>query len=354
MGSRSTIIIRASVALFVGLLTSALGGCGKSDSAASAGNPSTAPSGPGTAAAFDSVKEVRLGYFANVTHAQAVLGVASGDFQTAVAPANLSTKVFNAGPSLIEALIAGEVDIGYVGPGPVLTAWAQTHGKELNVVSGAAANGVVIVAGPKSNIHSLPDLAGKKIATPQRNNTQDISARHYVMSVLNQTDDKNVIPIANPEQVGRMLAGDIDAAWAPEPWGSRLVKAAGGTIIGQEKDLWPDHQFSLTVVIARHEFLHQHPQIVKAFLAAHHAWTLKLAANPQTYADQLGSAIFDLTKARLPEGVLPASLENVVFTDDPNAATFAAMAQWSKDLGVVREPIALDGLIDTSILESLK
>ena len=191
------------IAILLGLLPLTLAGCGKSaaqDSSASGAAPTA-------------VSEVRLGYFANVTHAQAVLGVSSGDFQSAIAPAKLNCKVFNAGPSLIEALIAGQIDIGYVGPGPTLTAWAETHGQEPTVISGAAADGVVIVAGPKSNIQTMNDLAGKKIATPQRNNTQDISARHYVLDVLHQENDKNVIPVANSEQVGRMLAGDIDAAW---------------------------------------------------------------------------------------------------------------------------------------------
>jgi NitT/TauT family transport system substrate-binding protein len=124
--------------------------------------------------------EVRLGYFANVTHAQAVLGVANGDFQRAIAPAKLSPKVFNAGPSLIEALFAGEIDIGYVGPGPAINAHAKSRGTGIRVIAGAAANGVLIVARKDSGIDSLSQLVGKKIATPQIGNTQDISAKHYL------------------------------------------------------------------------------------------------------------------------------------------------------------------------------
>ena len=299
------------------------------------------------------VKEVRLGYFANITHAQAVLGVTSGDFKAAIAPVKLDTKVFNAGPSLIEALIAGQIDIGYVGPGPTLTAWAETHGQEITVISGAADDGIVIIAGPKSNITSLAGLKGKKIATPQRNNTQDISARHYVTDELHQSNDKNVIPIANPEQAGRMIAGDIDAAWAPEPWGSRLVAQAGGKIIAEEKDLWPDHHFSLTVVIARQEFLRDHPDLVRKFLAVHHAWTVKLQAKPQDYVVSLQDALLDLTKSKLSADVLSQSISHVTFTDDPSKMTFATMNKWSIDLDIIKHPIPLDGLIDTSILTSL-
>jgi NitT/TauT family transport system substrate-binding protein len=301
-------------------------------------------------AAQDNPAVVRLGYFANVTHAQAILGVASGDFAQAVQPAELKTLVFNAGPSLNEALLHDDVDIGYIGPGPALTAWAVSHGEAVTVVSGSAANGVLIVAGPNSGIHSLADLAGRKIATPQTGNTQNISARHYVLDVLNQDDDRNVIPVSNSELVGRMLARDVDAAWAPEPWGSRLVAMAGGTVIGQEKDLWPDHEFSLTLVIVRKQFLRDHPDVVKKFLAAHQAWTKKLNDSPQTYADRLASALYDLTKATLPKGVLQSSLSNVKFTDDPLPATLQTMAQWSLELGVINQPIKLDGLIDTSML----
>src|SRR5688572_13458963 len=111
--------------------------------------------------------EVRLGYFGNVTHAQAVLGVASGDFTDAVAPAKFSTKVFNAGPSLIEALFSNNIDIGYVGPGPALSAHEKSRGEGIRVIAGAAANGVLIVARKDARIASLKDLAGKRIATPQ-------------------------------------------------------------------------------------------------------------------------------------------------------------------------------------------
>src|SRR2546421_12938067 len=112
-------------------------------------------------------QEVRIGYFANVTHAQAVLGVSGGSFEKAVGPAKLSTKVFNAGPSLIEALFAGEIDIGYVGPGPVLNAHAKGRGEEIRVIGGAADHGGLIVARNDSGIHSPAELAGKRGATRQ-------------------------------------------------------------------------------------------------------------------------------------------------------------------------------------------
>src|SRR5262245_8008586 len=144
---------RMATRILVALLSALVLGCDKSDT------KSTAP-----------LKELRLGYFANATHAQAVLGVDSGDFARAISPAELKTKVFNAGPSLIEALFAEEVDIGYVGPGPALSAYARSHGEGARVISGVAANGVVIVARKDSGINSTRDLLGKRLATPQKGN----------------------------------------------------------------------------------------------------------------------------------------------------------------------------------------
>src|SRR5215212_8807649 len=206
---------------FVFLAAALFTAIGCDNSAGTTGSPTTASSSAGSGPS-----EVRIGYFANLTHAQAVLGVASKDFDNAVAPAKVSTKVFNAGPSLIEALFAGEIDIGYVGPGPALTGFGQSQGKNIRVISGSASNGVLVVARKDSGINTLQDLAGKKLATPQHGNTQDISARHYLKSEL-KADLKDVRPIANAEQAGLMTRGEVDASWAPEPWGSLLVAQTG-------------------------------------------------------------------------------------------------------------------------------
>jgi NitT/TauT family transport system substrate-binding protein len=298
--------------------------------------------------------EVRLGYFANLTHAQAVLGVASKDFENAVAPAKVTTKVFNAGPSLVEALFAGEIDIGYVGPGPALNAHAKSRGQGIRVVAGAAANGVLIVARKDSAIDTLQDLKGKRVATPQLANTQDIAARYYLTHELGQPDHKNVIPIPNAEQVAMMSNGQIDAAWAPEPWGSFLVAQAGAKVIGQEKDLWPQKEFSITVVVTTPEFLQKNPATVEKLLAAHRVWTGRLNKEPAKYAPQLKAALFALTNKQLPEGVVESALANTKFTDEPLPHTFETMATWSHELGYAKEKTDVGGLIDTSVLQKLK
>lgn len=299
------------------------------------------------------VSEVRIGYFANFTHAQAVLGVDTGEVAQAVGPAKVSTKVFNAGPSLIEALFAGEIDIGYVGPGPALTGFGQSKGKNIRIVSGSAANGVLVVARKDSGINTLQDLAGKKLATPQHGNTQDISARHYLKSEL-KADLKDVRPIPNAEQAGLMTRGEIDASWAPEPWASYLVAEVGAKVIAREQDLWPEKAFAITLVVTTPEFLEKHPDVVEKVLRVHQTWTDRLASDPDTYLPQLEAALFKLTNKKLPAGVLKASVANTTFTDDPLPHTFEKFSAWSYDLGFAKDPVDPAGLIDTTIATKVR
>lgn len=340
--------VRAGAMIAIGAVAAALAGGngGQADAAPEAPAPAASP-----AKAPD---EVRIGYFANLTHAQAVLGVSSGDFEKAVSPSKFSTKVFNAGPSLIEALFAGEIDMGYVGPGPALTAFEKSKGEGVKIVAGAAANGVVIVASKESGIKTLKDLAGKRIATPQLGNTQDIAAKHYLMSELKQSDLDKVIPVPNAEQSAMMLRGQIDAAWAPEPWGARLVAEAGGTIIAEEKDLWPNKEFVLTAIVVRPEFLKEHPDVVKKVLEVHQDWTAKLQADAEGQVPKISEALLALTGKKLDADVLKEAISRVKFTDQPSEETLRTMSSWAFDLGFARRKVDISALVDRSVLDQLK
>ncbi|HMN40263.1 MAG TPA: ABC transporter substrate-binding protein [Phycisphaerales bacterium] len=296
-------------------------------------------------------KQVRIGYFANVTHAQALLGVDSGDFAKAVAPSTLVARTFNAGPSLIESLFAGEIDIGYIGPSPAVNAFVQSRGKGIRVIAGAAANGVVVVARPGSGIRTLADLKGKRLATPQLGNTQDISARHYLETVLMQTGADGVMPIANAEQAAMMSRGRIDAAWAVEPWASRLVAEAGGVVVAEEKELWPDRLFPLTLVVATPEFLEQHRDVVERLLVAHTSWTKRLAERPREHVASIAGALEKLGGKGLSEDLLTAALSRVVFTSEPMPSEIATFATWASDLGLARSVPDVGLLVDTRCLE---
>ncbi|MBK8268320.1 MAG: ABC transporter substrate-binding protein [Planctomycetes bacterium] len=299
------------------------------------------------------LEELRLGYFANISHAQAMLGVHTHEFEKAIAPVRLTHRVFNAGPLLIEALFAGELDIGYVGPGPVINAFVKSRGEGIRVIAAGASNGVVIVARPGSGIQKLSDLKGRRLATPQLGNTQDISARHYLLRELGQADVDNVIPIPNAEQSGLMVRGEIDAAWVPEPWGARLVKEAGAKIIAEEKDLWPEKEFSLAVIVTTPEFLKQHPQAVRQFLAAHIEMTRRLNAEPEACAAMFIEAMKAESGKSMSVELLKAAMSRTKYTNWPLEGTFRNYATWLRDVGFSRQNVDVKNLFETGILNSL-
>jgi NitT/TauT family transport system substrate-binding protein len=163
-----------------------------------------------------------------------------------------------------------------------------------------------------------------------------------------------VLPVANTEQLQLLAQNKIDASWAPEPWGSRLIVEAGGKLIAEEKDQWPSKEFVLTLVVTTPRFLKEHPDIVAKVLKVHAQWTARLTNDPQKYQSQLGDALASLTGKKLPSGVIEQALPRVKFTDEPLEDTLTTMAQWSYELHVVKEPPKIAGLVDTSILKQVQ
>lgn len=326
-----------------------LHGCGNSSSTESA----TTPSGTRVP-----LTQVRLGYFANITHAQALVGVARGDFQKALGSVPLKTSVFNAGPAAMEALFAGELDLVYVGPGPAVNAYFKSAGK-LRVVAGAAANGVVIVARKDSGVAKLEDLKGKRIATPQYGNTQDIAARAFVKNRLQDKEKKDggtttIETVTNAEQFGLFKQGQLDAAWAPEPWATRLIHEAGGVAIEEEKNLWDEKKFSITLIVASKEFLDKHPDVVEALLNAHTELTEFVRSSPELAAPIMNEELKKLQGKALAPEILKEALTRVDFGTDPLPATVDKMAQWYFELGFTKAKPDLKNLFDLTILNKLK
>lgn len=315
--------------------------------------------GSGEAGGLASPKEIRLGYFANITHAQALVGVARGDFQKAFGAVPLKTSVFNAGPAALEAMFAGELDLVYVGPGPALNAYFKSGGKVLRVIGGAAANGVVIVARKGSGITKLEDLKGKRIATPQYGNTQDIAARAFLLHTLHDKDKKDggtttIETIINADQLGLFKQGQIDAAWAPEPWGTRLIKEAGGVLIEEEKNLWDGKKFNITLIVATSKFLRQHPDIVEAFLKTHIELTEFVRSSPDAAAPIINDELKRLQGKALAPEILKEALSRVEFDTDPLPASVDKMALWYSELGFTKKKPDLSKLFELSILNRLK
>ncbi len=302
---------------------------------------------------------IRVGYFPNITHAQAVIGIADGTFARALgAKVTLDPKIFNAGPSAIEALFAGQLDLTYIGPNPAINGYVKSNGAALRIIAGATSGGAVLVVRSDAGITTAADFRGKKIATPQLGNTQDVAARAWLLKqglkLKEQGGDTQVLPIANPDILTLFQKKEIDAAWVPEPWGARLVREAGGKIFLDERALWDKGQFTTTCIVVSTKFLNAHPEIVKNFLAAHVELTQRINAEPAAAKAKLNAEILRLTNAALNPAVLDDAWSRQTVTYDPISASLFGSADAAFQagfLGDAKPP--LDNLFDLTILNQV-
>jgi NitT/TauT family transport system substrate-binding protein len=308
-----------------------------------------------TAAGGDGPAEVRLGYFPNITHSTALVGVEKGLFAKHLGSTKLTTSTFNAGPAAIEAVFSGAVDATYVGPNPAINAWAKSKGKAIKIIAGAASGGVYLVVKP--GINGVEDLKGKKIATPQLGNTQDVALRYWLDSKGITTDTKGggevgILPQENAQTLATFATGDIDGAWVPEPFASRLVTESGGKILVDERDLWPGKQFVITHLIVRQEFAEQHPETVKQLLAAHVEANAAINADPADAAKTVNTALEKLSGKPLKPEVLDSAFKNITFTNDPIASSLIGSADHAVKVGLLK-PVDLNGIYDLKALNEI-
>lgn len=314
----------------------------------------SASADPGGAAG-EPVSELRLGYFANVTHAPALVGLQERLFEDALGDVALTTQVFNAGPAAIEALSAGAIDATYIGPNPSINTFIQSRGASARIVAGAATGGAALVV--RDRIDDASDLEGTTLATPQLGNTQDVALRTWLADEGYETDtsgggDVQVTPTENAQTLTLFQQGELDGAWLPEPWVSRLIVDAGAHVLVDEADLWEDGEFPTTVLLVRKEFLDQHPDVVADLLEGHAAAVQWIADNPADAPAVINGAIEAETGKPLADDVITRALEHVTFSVDPHADTFEALVEDGVAAGTQKEG-SIEGLFDLRLLNEL-
>ncbi|MFA6076266.1 MAG: aliphatic sulfonate ABC transporter substrate-binding protein [Negativicutes bacterium] len=262
-------------------------------------------------------KQLRLGYFPNLTHAPALVGLDLQMFQKQLGQTVLTTRVFNAGPELMEAMAAGELDVAYIGPGPALTGFAR--GVPIKIIAGANNGGAILVASATAKINGSIDLANKKVVIPQLGNTQDISLRHILAA--NGLKDKakggNVgILQAAPSDVLMLFKQEqVDAALLPEPWGTTLEAQGGARVILEWNQVWNGGQYPTTVVIANDNYRKNNPEVMAAFLAAHREAISYIQANPQKAVQAVNRQLKKIINKELPESTLIKAFSRTMATD---------------------------------------
>ncbi len=302
---------------------------------------------------------VRVGAFPNITHPQAMIGKGNGAFEKALGPnVKINWKTFNAGPAAVEALFAGAIDMTYIGPNPAITAYVRSGGEAVRVVAGAASGGAALVVRNDGGINKPEDFRGKKVASPQMGNTQDVALRAWLKAHGMKSTDKGgevqVIPLANPDQLTLFLKKQLDAAWAPEPWATRLIREGNGRLFLDERDLWPKGQFVTAHLIVRTKFLQEHPDLVKNWLRAHVELTDWINGHLPEAKQALNAQIQKETGKALPPAVLDEAFGRLQVTYDPLHTALLTAAKSAFDAGFLgRQMPDLNGMYDLSLLNQV-
>jgi len=317
-----------------------------SDDDEESGDASTAPpseaAGATTSTDVEGNVTLRLGYFPNITHSQPIVGLQRGTYEEILGDnVTLETTTFNAGPSAIEALFAGAIDATYIGPNPAINGYAQSGGEALRIVAGATSGGALLIVGPDAGIEEPADFAGKKVASPQLGNTQDVALRAWLLDnglgAVESGGDVEVLPTANPDALNLFKQGDVDAAWVPEPWATRLIQEAGGEVFLDERDLWPDGAFVTTHLIVSTDFLEEHSAVVKRLILASVETTAWINENPEEAKELVNKGILEVTGAALPAAVVDAAWPNLESTYDPVTSSLFGSAESAKQLEFIDE-----------------
>jgi len=280
---------------------------------------------------------VRIAFFPNITHAQALIGSAKDStgtsrFEQALEGCTVEYKSFNAGPAEIEALFSGSVDIGYIGPVPAINGFVRSGG-DVVIISGAANGGAILVARSDAAITSVADLAGKKVAIPQLGNTQHLSLLQLLsangLATTSAGGTVDVYAVANSEIKSLMQTGGIDAALIPEPWGTRLIHEADAKLVLDYNQIWLNGNYSTAVVIANKDFLTAHPDLAEKFLQAHADITNYINQNSAEAMATVNSRILELTGASLDPEILTEAASRIIFTTDPARTSVEAFIDLS-------------------------
>jgi NitT/TauT family transport system substrate-binding protein len=315
--------------------------------ASACGGGTTKTSGPVT---------LRLGYFPNLTHAPAMIGLEKGFFKEKLGSnVTIDAKTFNAGPDVVTAIFSGALDISYVGPNPAINAWSKSKGQAIKIIAGTTSGGAELVTKP--SITTPAQLKGKTIASPQLGNTQDVALRSWLKTQGYATTeegggDVKVKPQPNAQTIDTYKLGQIDGAWVPEPFASRLVVESGARVLVSEASLWPEGKFVTTHVIVRTAFLKQHPDVVENFLRGHVEAIEYANANPDAAQSVVNTALEKLTGKPLKSDTIKAAWKNLTFTVDPISSSLHESAKHAEDLGLL-DPVDLKGIYDLAPLNKV-
>ena len=339
---RSRLLPRLAASAGALALVGVAAGCGSSGSGSGGADPVT----------------LHLGYFPNLTHAPALVGLDKGFLAAALGSGvSIDTTTFSAGPAAIQALLGGSLDATYVGPTPAINGFIKSHGEALRIVSGATSGGAELVVQPDENINGATDLEGKKLATPQLGNTQDVALRSWLGAHGLHTDpqsggDVDIVPSDNSTTVLLFEQHSIDGAWLPEPYASMLADDARGKVLVDEASLWPDGRFPTTELVVTTSLLNAHADVVQRLVQGNLDAITWIKAHGAEARSVVNDALGRLTQKKLDAAVLDDTWKHLLFSPDPAAGALRREVQQAHAVGLLAST-DIKGIVDLGALDAV-
>ena len=303
-----------------------------------------------TVSTDNSGNEIRVAFFPSISHAVPIVGIENNIFQENLTEQKIiEVKIFDSGPQVIESLFAKSIDLAYVGPGPIINGFLKSNGQDLKILAGAANGGASFIIQKDSGLDSIENFQGKRIASPQISNTQDVSLRHYLSTHGLEPVEKGgtvfVLNISNPDIYTLFAKGDIDGAWVPEPWATILVEELGGVRLFNESQFWPEKQFSSVLLIGRTNFIEQNPEIVEKWILSNQKTAEWINSNPDKTKMIYNEFMQDYMGKTFSKKIVDESFSNLEITSDPIKNSVLTFAERADSLGYLgRSGYNLDGL----------
>ena len=298
----------------------------------------------------NSDNEIRVAFFPSISHAVPIVGIENNIFQENLTEQKIiEVKIFDSGPQVIESLFAKSIDLAYVGPGPIINGFLKSNGQDLKILAGAANGGASFIIQKDSGLDSIENFQGKRIASPQISNTQDVSLRHYLSTHGLEPVEKGgtvfVINISNPDIYTLFAKGDIDGAWVPEPWATILVEELGGVRLFNESQFWPEKKFSSVLLIGRTNFIEQNPETVEKWILSNQKTAEWINSNPDKTKMIYNEFMQDYMGKTFSKKIVDESFSNLEITSDPIKNSVLTFAERADSLGYLgRSGYNLDGL----------
>jgi len=301
-------------------------------------------------------EKLRVAFFPSIGHAVPIVGLENKFFQERIGEQiKIDTKIFDSGPQVIESIFAGSIDIAYVGPGPTINGFLKSGGMDVKILSGAASGGASFIVQPNSGLDSIENFDGKRIASPQISNSQDVSLRYYLETNGLKPVEKGgtvfVLNISNPDIYTLFAKGDIDGAWISEPWATMLVEELGGVRLFNEEKLWPNEQFASVLLIARTNYLENNPEVIRNWIKSHEETVSWINSNPDESKTIFSNFLKKYMGKSLPLKIIDKSFSNLEITSNPIKNSVLTFAERADSLGYLgRTGYNLDGIFYQSDL----